>query len=145
MKNCFVGAQLNGKGKWEPPSEKSSAGLYNLGEEPSGTLKFQFTLNPPALKDYEKQLRRAMEEGDNKKVELLKASSEKPIESLDAASITKKIGSDAMANNFFDMLIERYQDEDENNMLALIKNLTTENSLWFSQAHEALYVCRFQE
>jgi hypothetical protein len=48
-----------------------------------------------------------------------------------------------MANNFFDMLIERYQDEDENNMLALIKNLAIENSVWFSQAHEALYVCKF--
>lgn len=73
-----------------------------------------------------------MEDGDNKKIALLKAGSDKPLESVDAGSITKQIGSDAMANNFFDMLIERYQDEDENNMLALIKNLSMENSIWFS-------------
>ena len=147
MKNCFVGARLNGKSKWEPPSEKSSVGLFNLGlgEEPKGSLEFQFTLNPPALKEYEKQLRRATDDGDVKKLAQLKANEGKPIESVDAGSITKQIGSDSMANNFFDMLIERYQDEDENNMLALIKNLSMENSIWFSQAHESLYVCKFQE
>jgi hypothetical protein len=51
MKQCFAGAKLNGKAKWEPPTEKFKNGLFNLGEEPSGELVFQFTLNPPALKE----------------------------------------------------------------------------------------------
>lgn len=84
-----------------------------------------------------------MEEGDNKKINALKAGADDPVESLEPGTITKQMGSDAMANNFFDMLIERYQEGDENNMLALIKNLALENSIWFSQAHEALYVCKF--
>ena len=53
-KQCFNGASLNGKGKWEPPLEKNSYGLFNLGDEPTGTLKFNFTLNPPVYKDLEK-------------------------------------------------------------------------------------------
>jgi hypothetical protein len=43
--------KLNGKAKWEPPTEKFKNGLFNLGEDPTGDLVFQFTLNPPALKE----------------------------------------------------------------------------------------------
>lgn len=41
------------------------------------------------------------------------------------------------------MLIQNYKDDDEPNMLELMKNLCKENSIWFSQAHESLYVCKF--
>ena len=54
MKACFHQATLNGKGKWDPPERISETSMYNLGEEPSGILKFQFTLNPPQLKEREK-------------------------------------------------------------------------------------------
>jgi hypothetical protein len=51
LKQCFFQVKLNGKSKWEPPIERLQNGLYNLGEEPSGELTFQFTLNPVALKE----------------------------------------------------------------------------------------------
>jgi len=43
------------------------------------------------------------------------------------------------------MLIERYKDEDQANMVELIVNLAREHAIWFSQAHESLYVCKYQE
>lgn len=51
LKNCFASVSFNGKTKWDPPSTKNAIGLYELGEEPSGILKFMFTLNPPMLKE----------------------------------------------------------------------------------------------
>jgi hypothetical protein len=49
--------------------EKYKNGLFNLGEEPTGELVFNFTLNPPALKEQEKAIKKATEAGD---VKLLK-------------------------------------------------------------------------
>ena len=40
VKACFAGVTFNGKSKWDPPMEKDSLGIYNLGEAPSGILKF---------------------------------------------------------------------------------------------------------
>ena len=55
IKQCFHQVTLNGKPKWEPPTEKlSGSSIFNLGEEISGILKFQFTLNPLQLKEREK-------------------------------------------------------------------------------------------
>ena len=51
LKNCLASVSFNGKTKWDPPSTKNAIGLYELGEEPSGILKFMFTLNPPMLKE----------------------------------------------------------------------------------------------
>jgi hypothetical protein len=51
LKNCFAQVSFNGKTKWDPPTMKNAIGLYDLGEEPSGILKFTFTLNPPMLKE----------------------------------------------------------------------------------------------
>jgi hypothetical protein len=136
---------MNAKGKWEPPVEKTNQGLFVLGDEPSGNLKFKFTLNPLAIKELEKQMKKASDDGDHKKLALLKNNASKPVETLEVNTITKTVSSETMANNFFDMLVSRYQDEDESNMLELIRTMATENSMWFSQAHEALYVCKLQQ
>lgn len=40
------------------------------------------------------------------------------------------------------MLLLRYVEQDEASMLELIINLSKEKSLWFSQAHESMYVCK---
>ena len=82
LKQCFHGAQLNAKGKWEPPLEKTNQGLYVLGDEPSGVLKFRFTLDPVAIKDFEKKMKKAGDDGDSKKVERLKREAAKPVETL---------------------------------------------------------------
>jgi len=65
-------------------------------------------LNPLAIKDLEKQIKKATDEGDVKKVAQLKSHSGRPVETLEVNTVTKEVGSDAMAVNFFDMLIERY-------------------------------------
>ena len=116
-----------------------------LGDEPSGILKFRFTLDPVAVKDFEKKMKKAADEGDTKKVEKLKKEAAKPVETLEVSTVTREVSSETMANNFFDMLITSYKDDDENGMLELIKTLATENAVWFSQAHEALYVCKIQQ
>lgn len=100
---------MNGKGKWDPPTERYANGLYNLGEEPSGELTFLFTLNPVALKEQEKAIKKATDAGDTKMVALLKTQSEKPVESLEIASVTKPSVSDQGAGNFFEMLVEAYK------------------------------------
>lgn len=105
MKQCFNGAQLNGKGKWEPPADKTTLGLFNLGEEPSGVLKFKFTLDPVSLKELEKKIKKATDEGDTKAVEKLKRRAALPVETLEPQTLKKKVTSESMANNFFDMLI----------------------------------------
>ena len=51
--------------------------------------------------------------------------------------------SDQGAINFFDMIIERYGEEDYANVIELIINLCKQYALWFSQAHEAMFVCKF--
>lgn len=136
---------LNGKGKWDPPTEKDSQGLYVLGEAPSGTLVFDFCLNPAQLKETEKQIRRLTEAGDLKQVEILRVNQSKPAEVINVHSVTKAPSSDSGAGAFFDMILERYREGDDVNVVEMIINLTKEHSVWFSQAHEALYACKFQE
>lgn len=79
-----------------------------MGDEPSGVLKFRFTLDPVAVKDFEKKLKKAADEGDTKKVEKLKKEAAKPVETLEASTVTRQVSSESMANNFFDMLITSY-------------------------------------
>jgi len=64
IKQCFSGVTFNSKPKWEIPTEKKGNGLFSLGDEPTGLLKFQFTLNPVQLKETEKMIKKAKEEGD---------------------------------------------------------------------------------
>ena len=66
LKACFSAVKFNGKAKWDPPVEKFKNGLFNLGEEPTGELVFNFTLNPIALKEQEKAIKKATEAGDQK-------------------------------------------------------------------------------
>jgi hypothetical protein len=73
----------------------------------------------------------------------LKTQAEKPVESLEIDSITKQNVSDTGANNFFDMLVESYRINDEASMIELITNLSKENGIWFSQAYESLFVCKY--
>mmetsp|Transcript_33576 Transcript_33576/g.51649 ORF Transcript_33576/g.51649 Transcript_33576/m.51649 type:complete len:80 (-) Transcript_33576:965-1204(-) len=40
------------------------------------------------------------------------------------------------------MLLERYTEQDDANLLELMINLVNEHQVWFSQAHEALYACK---
>jgi hypothetical protein len=90
-------------------------------------------------------MKKASDEGDNKKLAMLKINAAKPSETLEVSTVTKNMSSETAATNFFEMLISRYQDEDENSIIELIKTMATENSVWFSQAHEALYVCKLQQ
>jgi Ran GTPase-activating protein (RanGAP) involved in mRNA processing and transport len=142
VKQCFAGVTFNGKAKWDPPLEKNSAGIYNLGEEPSGVLKFQFSLNPPLLKEQQKLLKKAEEAGDSKLVEQIQRDLQRPSESLQAESISRQFMSPEAASFFFKLLLERYKDQDENSAVEFITALAQQHSLWFSQAHEALYVCK---
>lgn len=87
---------------------KNAYGLYELGEEPSGILKFNFTLNPPLLKEQEKQLKKAIEANDEKLVAKLKLEAAKPIETVDENSMSKELVSDIGATNFFEILLEQY-------------------------------------
>ena len=80
---------FNGKSKWDPPTEKKTNGLFNLGEEPTGVLKFQFTLNPILLKENEKLIKKAKEEGDNKKLNELLRNADKPVETLEVDNVAK--------------------------------------------------------
>jgi len=71
IKQCFVKVTFNGKSKWDPPVEKNSSGLFNLGEAPTGVLAFDFNLNPALLKETEKQIRKLTEAGNLKDAEKL--------------------------------------------------------------------------
>ena len=133
---------MNGKPKWDPPTEKHPTGLHNLGEEPSGDLTFTFTLNPVAFKEREKALKKAAESGDAKLLAKLQAEAALPVETLEVDSVTKPDVSDQGASNFFDMLLERYEEQDESSYLELISNLAREHAIWFSQGHESMYVCK---
>jgi len=113
LKKCFDTVTFNGKTKWDPPVEKDSNNLFMLGEEPSGILKFNFTMNPAALKETEKQIRKLTEAGDLKQVEAIRKEQAKPAENINVTTITKGMSSDKGANNFFDMIVERYKEEDE--------------------------------
>ena len=141
-KQCFNGVKFNGKAKWDPPTERFKNGLFNLGEEPSGELTFLFTLNPPALKEQEKAIKKATEAGDAKLLKRLQEDAAKPVESLEVDSVTKPEVSEVGARNFFEMLLDRYEEQDDTSCLELINNLCKEHSIWFSQGHEALYVCK---
>lgn len=66
LKQCFVKVTFNGKSKWDPPVEKNSQGLFNLGEAPTGVLAFDFCLNPALLKETEKAIKKLTEAGDLK-------------------------------------------------------------------------------
>ena len=55
-----------------------------------------------------------------------------PAEVITENTMVKTMSSDQGAINFYNMLIERYKDEDEPNMLELIINQSKENSIWFS-------------
>lgn len=84
--------------------------MFNLGEEPSGELSFLFTLNPVALKEQEKAIKKATESGDANLLKKLKEEAAKPVESLEIDSVTKPEISELGANNFYEMLLERYEE-----------------------------------
>lgn len=50
QKSCFVGAKINGKPIWSPPTEKTPQDLWDLGESPDGLLTFNFTIDPVMFK-----------------------------------------------------------------------------------------------
>ena len=72
----------------------------------------------------------------------LQAEAALPVETLEVDSVTKPDVSDQGASNFFDMLLERYEEQDESSYLELISNLAREHAIWFSQGHESMYVCK---
>jgi hypothetical protein len=43
---CFFQVKCDGKSKWDPPTIKTSLGLWDLGTEPKGKLEFSFTCEP---------------------------------------------------------------------------------------------------
>lgn len=88
-------------------------------------------------------MKKLADAGDAKQVALLRKEQSKPSETITAKTITKSMQGDKGATKFFDMLVEKYGEEDEVNMLELMINLTKEHSLWFSQVHESLYTCKY--
>jgi len=55
QKQCFAGVKYNGKGKWDPPTERLTTGLWDLSTmEPDKkgemTLTFNFALDPHSYK-----------------------------------------------------------------------------------------------
>lgn len=60
-----------------------------MGEDPSGILKFRFTLDPPAVKEFEKKMKKAADDGDSKKVERLKKEAARPVETLEVSTVTR--------------------------------------------------------
>ena len=50
QKSCFQSVKYNGKSSWSPPTEKTSIGLWKLDGMETGTLTFNFTLDPNAYK-----------------------------------------------------------------------------------------------
>jgi hypothetical protein len=119
--------------------------LFNLGEDPKGELIFTFTLNPVEYKNAEKAIKKLADAGDTKQADMLRAEQAKPPVVISEQSCSRALAPEKAMNNYFNMLVDRYQNDDEANMLELITNLMKENSIWFSQAHETLYVCKFQE
>lgn len=148
IKNCFVKVALNAKGKWDPPLEKTENGLFNLGQDLKGILTFEFVLNPAVHKETERQIKKLQESGDAKQMkraEEIRANQLLPAEVINTASVQKKLSTDSGTISFFNILLDRYQEGDDLNIQEMIINLTKEYSLWFSQAHEALYVCKQHE
>lgn len=145
IKQCFVKVTFNGKSKWDPPTEKNSQGLFSLGEAPTGVLNFDFCLNPAQLKETEKAIKKLTEAGNLEEAEKLIQNQNKPPEVYTLKSIQKILPNEQSAISFFEMLIDRYSEGDDQNIMHMITNMTKEHSLWFSQAHESLYVCKFIE
>ena len=132
LKQCFAKVTLNGKAKWDPPAEKDVMGLFVLGDAPTGILKFDFTLDPALLKETEKQIKKLTEAGDMTQVAQIRLNQSMPAEVITENTMFKVMSSDQGSINYYNMLIERYKEEDEPNMLELIINQSNENSIWFS-------------
>jgi hypothetical protein len=58
-KSCFYQVKLDGKSKWEVPSQKTPEGTWDLGPEPKGNLVFIFTQDPT---EYKKEAARLAKE-----------------------------------------------------------------------------------
>jgi len=57
VKSCFQNVKLNGKANWTPPTTKDKNNQFEI--DPShltGTLTFQFTINPALFKEQMKKL-----------------------------------------------------------------------------------------
>ena len=50
IKACFYGVKINGKANWTPPTNKDLQGSFDLGDQITGNLVFQFTINPILFK-----------------------------------------------------------------------------------------------
>lgn len=50
QKMCFQGVKYNGKSNWAPPAEKLNNGLWDLSAMETGTLNFNFAVDPVAYK-----------------------------------------------------------------------------------------------
>lgn len=58
MKACFFGVKLNGKGNWNPPSNKDNLNQFEMAEQ-QGQLTFTFTVNPV---EYKKQVQKLLQQ-----------------------------------------------------------------------------------
>ena len=73
-----------------------------------------------------------MESGDAKLLKRLQEDAAKPVESLEVDSVTKPEVSELGAKNFFEMVLDRYAEQDDSSCLELITNLCKEQAIWFS-------------
>ena len=75
---------------------------------------------------------------------MIKANQERAGEQVNENSLAKSHSSSTGAVRFFDQLVARYEENDEQNLHELIVNLAKEHAIWFSQAHESLYTTKLE-
>lgn len=117
---CFLEAKL-GSSAWTPPNQKDKDGRWDLGPEPSGTLKFRYSLDP----------KRNQKPGP-KDPELPKGTL------VDSKGVAKPVISEIALEKSIDLLIRLNIEESSEWQREMINSLAQEHTFTYVQAKELL-------
>ena len=144
QKLCFQGVKLNGKGNWAPPTERTQLGLWDLSATETGTLAFNFALDPHAYKQemskINKMLTAAADSGKPIKDPALMKP--KPKEFITVKTMSKSQATPAQIERLAQNLLKNYKEENFHANEVIIKDLLSKSSIWADQAFELLYPFR---
>jgi len=124
QKACFAGVKYNGKGNWNPPTQRQVSGLWDLKETPNGILEFHFTIDPPAYK-LEMQRIQKLANAAEAAGKPLKKSLLEPIskEIISTTTMSKPDAPQTQFDRLMTILINNYREDKTSDNEEIIRDL----------------------
>ena len=147
QKACFAGVKFNNKSNWAPPTERVATGLWDLSAMETGTLVFNFALDPHAYKTEMKKINTmiAAAADSGKPIIDPKALKPKPKEFISVKTMSRTRAQPSHFERLAHNMLKNYREENYHTNEVIMKDLLSKNSLWTNQAYELLYTFKEEQ